>query len=503
MKHFDRTHYKDPEEYQQSIKDKGCSGFCPIPWVSLGVNNNGDYRMCVQAAANRKDNIRGQCKGTDGVTMRIEDTSIADSRNSEVMKETRRDMIAGKRSEHCVRCNKEDDAGSSSRRWLDLKKYWQEFDIDDAIENTNEDGSIDTEEYPLLDLDLRLDNTCNLKCRMCGPTESHQWYTEWVKTSGYNKFKAYDHTVNLEMKGNRAQIVGKSPYGWSDRVDVANILQKDAPHLKQIYMSGGEPLIIKQQYELLQKYIDNGTAKDLEVDYNTNFTSIPQRALDQWKEFKQVNIGGSVDGIDKVNDYVRYPSKWSQVKDNIKKLDTQTEDNVTCWLTYTWQILNVLSVTDLIEYCLEQDFVKFNRYSQSAFFTYHPVHNPAYYCVTSLPDSAKEYVTNHINNWKNGWFTDWCNSKPKDYKMSNTNYRMRHHGQIIRDWDHGIDGLYDVTEKQLDSMLNFMHGSSTTEHMPEMWRRTQILDKSRGENFEEVYPELAVHIKKHLGISND
>lgn len=500
MKNFDRSQFKNPEAYEKSVRDKGCNSFCPIPWVSLGVNNNGDYRMCVQAAANRKNNIRGQCKGPDGVTQRIEDTSIADARNSEVMKETRRDMIAGKRSEHCVRCNREDDSGFQSRRWLDLKRYWKDFDIDDAIANTKEDGSIDTEEYPLLDLDLRLDNTCNLKCRMCGPTESHQWYTEWVKTSGFNKFKAYDHTVNLEMKGNRAHIVGKSPYGWSDRVDVADILQKDAPNLKIIYMSGGEPLIINQQYELLQKYIDSGASKNLELDYNTNFTNIPQRALDQWKEFYQVNIGGSVDGVGAVNDYVRYPSKWKQIKENIKKLDTQTGDNVTCWITYTWQILNVLSVTDLIEYCLEQDFVKFNRYSKSAFFTYHPVHNPAYYCVTSLPDSAKEYVTNHLLNWKNGWFTDWCNSKPADYKMSNASYKIRNHEGLIRDWDHGIDSLYDVTSKQLDQMIKFMNDRSTVEHLPEMWRRTKILDASRGEDFEKVYPELSVFIKKELGI---
>ena len=54
MKNFDISQYKDPQEYEQDLKAKGCTGFCPIPWVSLGINNNGDYRMCVQAAANRK-----------------------------------------------------------------------------------------------------------------------------------------------------------------------------------------------------------------------------------------------------------------------------------------------------------------------------------------------------------------------------------------------------------------------------------------------------------------
>ena len=57
------------------------------------------------------EKVRGVCKDTNDNTMRIEDTSLADVPNSEIMKETRRDMIAGKRSEHCLRCNKEDDSG--------------------------------------------------------------------------------------------------------------------------------------------------------------------------------------------------------------------------------------------------------------------------------------------------------------------------------------------------------------------------------------------------------
>ena len=119
---------------------------------------------------------------------------------------------------------------------------------------------------------------------------------------------------------------------------------------------------MEKQYQLLQSYIDSGTAHKMELDYNTNFTSVPQRALDMWKHFKQVNIGGSVDGVGAINNYIRHPSKWTQVTKNINKLDSESSDNVTCWLTFTWQILNVLNVTDLLEWILEQDFYKFNRY---------------------------------------------------------------------------------------------------------------------------------------------
>ena len=500
MKNFDRSQYKDPQEYEKELKAKGCNGFCPIPWVSLGINNNGDYRMCVQAAANRK--VRGVCKDVDDETMRIEDTSLADARNSEIMKETRRDMIAGKRSEHCLRCNKEDDSGFRSRRWVDLNRYWKEFDIDDAIQNTKEDGTINTTEYPLLDLDIRMDNTCNLKCRMCGPSESHQWYTEWMKTTGFKGFSSYGHRVALEMQGNRANIVGNNPYQWSERVDVASILQRDAPDLRMMFISGGEPLIIEQQYELLQSYIDSGTAHKMELNYNTNFTSIPQRALDMWKHFKQVNVGGSVDGVGAINNYIRHPSKWEQVTKNIHKLDTETSDNVTCWTTFTWQILNVLNVTDLLEWILEQDFYKFNRFSKWPGFTYHPVHNPVHYSVTSLPKKTKQRVEEHFNNWKNGWLRSWIDSKPIDYKMRNAEAPLKTVSgkdiRIITEWDHGRESLYNEICKGLDNMITFMNANDTTDALPEFMRITKILDASRNENFEDLYPEIAKDIKEQI-----
>jgi sulfatase maturation enzyme AslB (radical SAM superfamily) len=504
MKNFasKRNYPNDKQGYMEDLKAQGVKGFCPVPWCSIGINNNGDFRMCVQASSKKPE--RGVLSHCNGSTMRVENASIDQARNSELMKEVRRDMIAGKRSDHCTRCNKEDDSGFNSRRWVDLKRYWYEFDIDDAIDNTNEDGSIDTEYFPLLDIDLRLDNTCNLKCRMCGPTESHQWYTEWMKTTGFKGFKSYNTRVALEMQDTRAVIVGNNPYQWTERVDIADMMKNDAPHLRIIYMSGGEPLIIEQQYELLQKYIDSGESKNIEVHYNTNFTSIPQRALDQWDHFKSVHIGGSIDAIGELNNYIRHPSKWEQIEKNIQKLDRETGDNVACWTTYTWQILNATSVTDMIEWTLEQNFTKFNRYSKWPCFTYHPVHNPVHYCVTSLPDSAKEYVSDSLITWRDTWLRNWCNQQNVDWRMSNSDYIMTerngHKREIITDWDHGIESLYTVISNNLDTMINFMNSKSTVEALPEFWRITKILDASRNENYEELCPEIAGYIKQHLGI---
>jgi hypothetical protein len=47
-------------------------------------------------------------------------------------------------------------------------------------------------------------------------------------------------------------------------------------------------------------------------------------------------------------------------------------------------------------------------------------------------------------------------------------------------------------------MIAFMNSSDTTDALPEFWRITKILDASREENFEELYPVVAKDIKEYL-----
>ena len=33
-----------------------------------------------------------------------------------------------------------------------------------------------------------------------------------------------------------------------------------------------------------------------------------------WENFRHVSVGVSIDGVEKVNDYIRYPSKWKNIQ---------------------------------------------------------------------------------------------------------------------------------------------------------------------------------------------
>jgi hypothetical protein len=70
--------------------------------------------------------------------------------------------------------------------------------------------------------------------------------------------------------------------------------------------------------------------------------------------------------------------------------------------------------------------------------------------------------------------------------------------RIITEWDHGRESLYNEICKGLDNMIAFMNANDTTDALPEFMRITKILDASRDENFEELYPDIAKDIKEQI-----
>ena len=135
------------------------------------------------------------------------------------------------------------------------------------------------------------------------------------------------------------------------------------------------PFFDQKQYELLENLIDQELSQNIVLDYNTNWTNVPQKLFEYWKHFKRIDIGGSVDGIGRIDDYIRHPSKWSQIEKNIIKLDRESPDNVNPWITFTLQILNVMEPMTMIEWNIQNKFQKLNRLAKTPWFTQHPVHN--------------------------------------------------------------------------------------------------------------------------------
>ena len=145
--------------------------------------------------------------------------------------------------------------------------------------------------------DIRPSNKCNLTCRMCNPNDSHLIEKEYKKLKLVVPIKATTATT----------AVDKHQRDSFDLVEFDNI--------KKLLVAGGEPTIMPEFFEFLEKCIDTGNT-DFEVNVTTNGTNLSQRLKKLVKQFSDFSWVFSIDGYDQLNYYSRYPSDWNKIVEN-------------------------------------------------------------------------------------------------------------------------------------------------------------------------------------------
>ena len=431
--------------------------FCPIPWNFQAVRNNGDIRICCQA--NVTEN-QGVIRHNDGTPYNASRDSLEDARNADLMKTVRKNMLNGVWSQECGRCQQEEEAGLNSRRQYE-QQNWPTFTIDKAKQVTNDDGGVS--EIPVTYYDLRFGNLCNLACRMCGPTDSHTWYEQWVDYHKSNDYIDTHGTVSLQR--NAKGRLFTNDYDWHGSDVFWNSIEKNIPNIKHVYMAGGEPMMIERHYEFLQKCIDSGYAGKIIIEYNTNMTNLPERVLQMWKHFRQVRVGASIDGYGDMLEYQRWPLKWNQAYKNLKKLDQLCIDNknIFAWLACTVTANNVFHIPEFMWWKLkESGFKKINSSKKRPVITHHVAHGPKRTNIKLLDPTLKLDLHNHYEAWKNKFMFD--NEIEQSVKENATSI--------------------------LDSILKFANKEDySNDYLNEFVNFTKYLDKARNQNILDVAPQ--------------
>jgi len=426
--------------------------FCPIPWIFQAARANGDLRVCCQANVTKN---RGVIRKADGTAYNAGSDDLDEARNAELMKEMRLNMLNGVWNSECGRCLSEEQSGLNSRRTYEQEQW--NYTLAQAKEETAKDGSIDVIKTPVKYYDLRFGNFCNLKCRMCGPTDSNAWYDDWIKLTGSNFFK--ETSGDVEIKEVNGKLCA-SDYDWPNHEPFWEYLEKHVENIQHIYFAGGEPMLIDRHYEFLQKCIDQDAAKNIIIEYNTNMSTLPSRVAKMWESFKQVRVGASIDGYGKVLEYQRHPAKWDKLYKNLQTLDSMP-NNIYGWLAFTVTAYNVNHMIDFMKWKLtESGFSKINSSKRRPIITHHVAHHPQHLNIRVLPDSAKELLTHRFNN-----FVEWV--KQNEFDEATVK--------------HAVDIAQGVCK--------YMNSDSYHDtHWEEFKRYTKRLDAIRGENLFDIEP---------------
>lgn len=371
--------------------------FCPLPWNSINIRNNGDLRVCCNA--NSYSQNKGILRKPDGTAYNASRDDFDDARNAPLLKEVRATMMKGEWHPECERCRQEEKNGILSRRQMETLDW--EIKQESASLFTDEDGTIDTSKQDIEYFDIRYGNFCNLKCRMCGPTDSHQWYDDFVELWGDTSYK--DTHEKVQLVKNEKGRWATDQYDWFKNSNMYwNNFEKHTKRAKKLYIVGGEPLIIEEHIESLERLVANGRASEIQIEYNTNLTNVTQKILDLWKNFKEIRIGASIDGCNEVFDYQRTPAKWNHVYENLKRIEARNDINFKCWYAFTITPFNVFHFPEFMKWKLtESGLTKFNPVeSYRPIVSYHMCHSPKYYNIKVLPPQIKQMVVDHYRPFR-------------------------------------------------------------------------------------------------------
>lgn len=343
--------------------------WCPLPWTHLAVKNNGTLRMCSHSQS-------GSNKNTvlikDGKELNIEDLDNVDIMNSDNLKQVRKDILSNIWPEQCRRCNIESAAGHRSRNEWEAIRHKDTFTYDQAIASTADDGTI--ENTQIQSFDLRLGNSCNLRCVMCFPGETTKWYKDYKEIIGEDNFIVDKKIYSLNPK--------EGDFDWVKSDQKVKSLVSTSQNINKIKFGGGEPLMIKKHYDIIKGLIEKGYAKDIELEYSSNITIFPPELFDLWQNFKIIKICASLDAVGIANEAIRYPTKWDVVNNNLTMLDS-LDDKFTVFTSTTIGMLSIEHYAKTLLWLQDKNFKKINK-DVNSISASHPIYEPQYLNIAIL-----------------------------------------------------------------------------------------------------------------------
>jgi sulfatase maturation enzyme AslB (radical SAM superfamily) len=423
------------------------STICPIPWTHVSIQQNGDLRACCQCIYTPFGQLTD-----NGKTLNIATADLNEARNHPVLKDLRKSMLQGEKHPVCNLCWKEEEHGLFSKRSNMVRKY----DISNYQELTQADGTIDTTQFPLRYIDIRFGNLCNLKCRYCGPADSSLWAEDYALMAKGDDIRLpfYQSNEYKIKEINNVWKIDSTDFEWYELDNFWDQIKKLIPYIDRYYFTGGEPTVNKAHFKLLELIHESGQAPHVVLEYNSNIVAIPDKLFKLWIPFKGVEIGCSIDATGELANYLRYPSEWEVLKENLVRID-RAGPNITAGVATTISVYNIRNFLELTDWLIAQPFSRVRIIP-----TYHVLEGPSHMSIQVLPASVKQQIVQEYEDF---------------YKKLSIIDENK--ARIIRDAFAGIIN-YMLAEDKSNLLINLKHA-------------TKALDNVRNQKLENYLPWLS------------
>jgi sulfatase maturation enzyme AslB (radical SAM superfamily) len=249
--------------------------------------------------------------------------------NSEYLQRLKEKFINGEYDDTCSGCKRLETAGLQS-----IRKYMIALYGENVAEINNSE--------PVLDyMELRTSNLCNFQCKMCNAQSSSLIAGKVINITENN----FEEILRLSV------------------------------NLKQLVLTGGEPMLIKHYYDLLDHLVEFGRP-DLNIRIYTNASVYNPVFIEKMLKFNTA-LRLSIDAVGGTAEIQREGTDWKVVEKNVNKflkLPIETQFHTT---------LTTIALADV--HSLAKYFVDIAAENQSCTFKAHTASKPDDISVFNTP----------------------------------------------------------------------------------------------------------------------
>jgi sulfatase maturation enzyme AslB (radical SAM superfamily) len=387
----------------------------------------------------------------------IQEETLENAWNNNEMRKVRQQVLNGERPDVCKPCFDLEDQGVESLRQRHIAGVIPEARINlypNALDDLEDDYTMPFE-FPTIE--IKINNLCNLKCRMCNPLDSTSWKDWGQVTEFYKKENNYLIPTVEKLVDKPGQYIGPfdNTANWWDS------FEKLLPFFRRVEFAGGEPLMDPNHYKILDMLAPYGN--NIEIKYATNGTKLgiskTKNIQEYWPKFRSVAVNVSIDGIHDVYEYIRGNGKFGEVVENIKVM--QAIPSVSRIVgVFTVQAGNIMQIDKVIDYFLNDLGIIF--YS-------HRVNYPMALSAQALPPELKQEVVDNLERMK---------TTVLDYAQIKENTLLE-----------------KITLQQIQDNINFLQSKCMYEtHWQDCIDFNRRLDASRGQDFLAVNPRFIPYV---------
>ena len=385
----------------------------------------------------------------------IQDQSLEEIWNNDAMQQIRKQVLNNERPAACAPCFNLEDQGVESLRQRHIAGVIPEARINlypNAVSTMRKDYTMP---FEIPTIEIKMNNLCNLKCRMCNPMDSTSW-NDWQEVEEH--YKKEDNflvkkiiDLNLKNKPFLDSFVDTDNW-WSS-------FEKLLPYFRRVEFAGGEPLMDPTHYKILDMLAPYGD--QIEIKYATNLTMLGKSnrtVWEYWPKFKSVAVNVSIDGIGDSYEYVRGNASWSELVNNIRQI--QTIPNVSRIVgAVAVQVSNVLILDKMIELFLDDLGI--------VFYT-NMVNYPNVLSAQVLPRPLKNIAITRLLN---------VQDKLASFKL------VEKHPMLL-----------DLTRGQITGVINYLSSNNQSDKWQECIEFNHKLDATRNQCFEKITPEFVPYV---------